>query len=96
MYYINYWFKQLVNPSFFVLLVKCLIQYICFIGSWQDDEKHNFGVYTYPNKDVYTGEWENGKRNGPGVYKCAQANVTVCILLIYKNSNYNNFTHSSA
>lgn len=52
-------------------------------GSWMDDEKHNFGEYTYSNKDVYKGEWENGQKNGTGEYKCTRANVTVCILSLF-------------
>ena len=26
------------------------------------------GTYTYPNKDVYVGEWKDDKRHGNGTY----------------------------
>jgi len=25
-------------------------------------------MYIYPNKDVYSGEWKNGKKHGQGTY----------------------------
>lgn len=27
------------------------------IGQFQNGKKHGEGLYTYPNKDVYSGDW---------------------------------------
>ena len=37
-------------------------------GNWVDDQRHGFGVYTYPNSDMYEGEWQSHARHGQGVY----------------------------
>lgn len=37
-------------------------------GSWVDDQRHGYGVYTYPNGDMYEGEWQSHLRHGQGVY----------------------------
>ncbi len=37
-------------------------------GNWVDDQRHGYGVYTYPNGDMYEGEWQSHLRHGQGVY----------------------------
>ena len=37
-------------------------------GNWVDDQRHGYGVYTYPNGDTYEGEWQSHLRHGQGVY----------------------------
>ena len=39
-----------------------------YYGYWQDDKRHGEGVMTYRNKDVYSGEWKNGEKDGKGTY----------------------------
>lgn len=31
-------------------------------------EKHGEGVMIYVNKDIYSGQWKNGKKDGQGTY----------------------------
>ena len=33
------------------------------------DKKHGKGKYTYPNGDIYQGQWNEGVRHGKGTYK---------------------------
>lgn len=37
-------------------------------GEWIDDKACNYGVITYVNKDVYEGNFLNGKKHGQGTY----------------------------
>lgn len=30
---------------------------LCVSGSWVEDLRQGHGVYTYPNGDIYDGEW---------------------------------------
>jgi hypothetical protein len=39
-----------------------------YVGYWQRDKRHGFGVATYENKDKYYGMWLQDQRNGTGVY----------------------------
>jgi radial spoke head protein 1 len=41
---------------------------IVILGEFEEGKKHGEGLYTYPNKDVYSGRWENGKKHGQGTY----------------------------
>jgi hypothetical protein len=38
------------------------------IGAWFKDQKHGEGKFTYPNKDIYKGEWKDNLRHGVGTY----------------------------
>jgi hypothetical protein len=38
------------------------------IGAWFKDKKHGEGKFTYPNKDIYKGEWKDNLRHGVGTY----------------------------
>ena len=37
--------------------------------------KKGYGIYKYPNEDVYEGEWDSDKKNGLGEYKYADGCV---------------------
>jgi hypothetical protein len=37
-------------------------------GYFQHGKRHGEGIFTYPNKDVYSGMWKHGKKSGQGVY----------------------------
>ena len=32
------------------------------------EKKHGYGVYSYPNGDIYKGNWHNGMKHGEGEY----------------------------
>ena len=38
-------------------------------------EYHGTGTYRYPNGDVYSGEWTDGKKHGTGTYRWANGKV---------------------
>ena len=51
------------------------LSYICkelkgdkYEGYFKDDKFHGKGVYLYNNHDMFEGEWENGQKNGRGIY----------------------------
>ena len=35
-----------------------------YYGYWLKGERHGQGAFTYPNKDVYSGMWNAGKKEG--------------------------------
>jgi hypothetical protein len=37
-----------------------------YVGEYQFDKKHGFGIYTWADGRKYAGEWVNSKRNGRG------------------------------
>ena len=37
--------------------------------------KKGYGIYKYPNDDIYEGEWERDKKNGLGEYKYADGSI---------------------
>jgi len=39
-----------------------------YVGDYKNDKKHGKGKYTYPNGDIYNGNWKNGVRHGKGKY----------------------------
>lgn len=41
---------------------------VIFAGSWVDDMRNGYGIYTYPNGDQYAGDWSDHLRHGQGVY----------------------------
>ena len=47
------------------------------------DERHGHGKATLPNGDTYEGTYENGKRNGHGVYRYSTLFLTTMEPVIY-------------
>lgn len=41
-------------------MVFCFI--LNFEGQWENGRRHGEGIFTYPNKDVYSGWWAFGKK----------------------------------
>ena len=33
-------------------------------GNWMNGERHGEGVMIYVNKDIYSGSWKSGKKDG--------------------------------
>ena len=38
------------------------------LGYWENGKRHGEGVFTYVNKDIYSGWWKFGKKEGTGTY----------------------------
>ena len=43
-----------------------------FRGSWQNDMKHGFGVFTNRDSSTISGTWINNKQHGYGIYMSAK------------------------
>ena len=41
------------------------------------------GIRIYPNKDIYEGAWENGKRAGKGIYQ----DIKILGVITFSNGN---------
>ena len=39
-----------------------------FTGEHDNDKKHGFGIYAWPDDREYKGWWKKGKQNGLGIY----------------------------
>lgn len=39
-----------------------------YYGHFENGRRHGEGLFTYPNKDIYSGWWKYGKKNGIGTY----------------------------
>jgi radial spoke head protein 1 len=35
-----------------------------YFGEFKNDKRQGEGMYTYANKDVYSGKWASGKKDG--------------------------------
>jgi hypothetical protein len=46
-------------------------------GQWENGRRHGEGIFTYPNKDVYSGWWAFGKKQGKGTYVFADTGMRV-------------------
>ena len=44
-----------------------------YVGDWQDNKKHGFGIQYYANGDKYEGGWFENKRHGQGTFWVADA-----------------------
>jgi hypothetical protein len=42
---------------------------------YHDDKKEGRGVFTWPDKRKYDGQWKNGKQHGIGVYHSSRGDV---------------------
>ena len=51
-----------------VTLKNSWIFFIEFNGYWENGYRCNEGVMIYTNKDVYSGQCKNGKKEGKGTY----------------------------
>ena len=38
-----------------------------YVGTWQNNLKHGEGEYSWPNGNVYKGEYKHGQRDGFGL-----------------------------
>lgn len=38
------------------------------LGNFENGKRNGEGMFTYVNKDIYSGEWKNGKKHGNGTY----------------------------
>ena len=43
-----------------------------YVGEFQNDKKHGYGVYTWADGRMYKGGWNAGKQHGEGVFIDAQ------------------------
>lgn len=39
-----------------------------YFGRLENGKRHGEGVFTYKNKDIFSGQWEFGKKKGRGTY----------------------------
>lgn len=39
-----------------------------FFGRFENGKRHGEGVFHYKNKDIYSGSWKYGKKDGHGTY----------------------------
>jgi len=55
-----------------------------FLGEFLNGKRHGDGLFTYSNKDIYSGQWKNGKKHGNGTYIFAKkgGDMKVFVLLI--------------
>ena len=58
-----------IQKNLVISIKKIAIDKIVF----KDEIKNGRGKFTYPNGDVYDGEWKNDKRHGKGNNKSIQA-----------------------
>ncbi|PJF33420.1 MAG: hypothetical protein CUN57_02235, partial [Phototrophicales bacterium] len=47
-----------------------------YTGEWHNNVYVKRGKITYPNGDVYDGEWMGGRRNGKGIFRSAMYTYT--------------------
>ena len=47
------------------------------IGEFKGGKRDGEGLYTFPNKDIYSGKWRNGKKHGKGTYRFADTQMKV-------------------
>lgn len=52
------------------------------IGEFKAGKRDGEGLYTFPNKDIYSGKWRNGKKHGKGTYRFSDTQMKV--VWIYK------------
>jgi len=45
------------------------------VGDWQDDKRHGLGIYSWPDGDIFEGNFDIGKRYGRGVLTLANGEV---------------------
>jgi hypothetical protein len=45
-----------------------LVKIIFILGHFENGRRHGEGVFTYLNKDVYSGWFKYGKKEGKGTY----------------------------
>jgi radial spoke head protein 1 len=38
------------------------------LGNFLNGKRNGEGMFTYANKDIYSGNWKNGKKYGTGTY----------------------------
>lgn len=50
---------------------------ICSIGTWVNGVRAGQGMLKYLNGDVFTGNFANGMKNGPGTFKKRQTATTI-------------------
>lgn len=46
-----------------------------YSGSWENDNFHSSGTYTWEDGEKYVGEFQNGKRNSYGKLILANGNI---------------------
>ena len=56
--------KAAANTMVLLLLLLLLLNK----GHWENGKKHGEGIFTYLNKDVYSGWWKYGVKEGKGTY----------------------------
>ncbi len=61
-------------------------------GYFKNDKRHGEGMFTYTNKDIYSGLWANGKKHGLGTYVYTSTNSRVINTLIYQKVIHNILT----
>ena len=57
-----------------------------YTGAIADGKREGFGIYTYPNGDVYEGEWENDRKNGKGIFISVKQKINYSG--VFKNDKY--------
>ena len=57
-----------------------------YTGAIADGKREGFGIYTYPNGDVYEGEWENDRKNGKGIFISVKEKINYSG--VFKNDKY--------
>ena len=50
-----------------------------YFGYFNKGNREGEGLFTYPNKDRYSGSWKRGKKHGYGTYIIDQYNIKVKI-----------------
>lgn len=63
--------SRLNVPSFIALSRHCTPQFqlhATYEGNYTDGKKAGTGKMTYPNGDIYTGEWKDNMMDGEGTY----------------------------
>lgn len=51
-----------------VTLSSAVQVHATFDGTYVDGKKTGYGKMTYPNGDIYTGEWKDNTMEGQGTY----------------------------
>lgn len=55
-------------PLWLVVQIRWKFGFFWFLGHFKEGKRNGEGLFTYPNKDIYSGMWKAGKKHGKGTY----------------------------